>query len=412
MNPFEKNKQYVKFCLYGFLKNLRFYDAFLLIFLLDNGVSFSQVGILYAAREVMINIAEIPSGIIADIYGRKNSLIAAFLLYILSFIAFYYSNDFTILLIAMLLIGIGDAFRSGTHKGMIMDYLKLRNWEDHKIAYYGHTRSWSQKGSAVSALLAGLMVFFSGSYRIIYLVSIIPYVLNLINIYSYPDELNHSIKRKSRDRVALKELLKTVYQTLKKQQVLVIINSTALHSAFLKSIKDYIQPLMVNVAIILPVVVAIDSKSKSGLTIGICYFIIFLLTSYASQMAGKVSALRIKGIQKKTLLFGLLAGLLCGLLYHYEYWIVSLLVFVIIYIIENLRKPILTGFLVDNVPNEILTSVISTQSFYQTLTTAVLSISLGILADSFGIGIAFIFVSVSLVVLTGLLGRRKTNSAN
>ena len=88
MDTFEKNAQYVRFCLYGFLKNLRFYDAFLLVFFLENGVSFSQVGLLYAAREIVINVVEVPAGIVADAYGRNNSLVAAFGAYLLAFIVF------------------------------------------------------------------------------------------------------------------------------------------------------------------------------------------------------------------------------------------------------------------------------------------------------------------------------------
>lgn len=65
MSSYTRNKQYVKFCAYGFLKNLRFFDAFLLLFFLENGTSYSQIGILYAAREIVINVFEIPSGIIA-----------------------------------------------------------------------------------------------------------------------------------------------------------------------------------------------------------------------------------------------------------------------------------------------------------------------------------------------------------
>ena len=159
----------MKFCLYGFLKNLRFYDAFLLLFFLDNGLNYSQIGLLYAAREVTTNLLEVPSGILADTYGRKRSLLLAFLVYILAFLTFYLSANFFLLLIAMVLVGVGDAFRSGTHKGMIMDYLRIMGWEAQKINYYGHTRSWSQLGSAVSALLAGLTVFYASNYRIIYL---------------------------------------------------------------------------------------------------------------------------------------------------------------------------------------------------------------------------------------------------
>jgi MFS family permease len=187
-----KDKQYFKFCTYGFLKNFRFFDAFFILFFLDKGLLYTEIGVLYAIREIIINLFEIPSGIIADAYGRKKSLIGSLLLYIFSFAVFYSAHDFWLFMIAFVLYGIGDAFRSGTHKGMIMDYLKINHWQDKNIDYYGHTRSWSQFGSAISSLIAGLIVFYSGNYHYIFLFSIIPYLLNLFLIMSYPDELNRS----------------------------------------------------------------------------------------------------------------------------------------------------------------------------------------------------------------------------
>ena len=410
LETFEKNRQYVKFCMYGFLKNLRFFDAFLLIFFIDNGLTFTQAGILYAVRAITTNVFEVPSGLFADLYGRKNSLLGAFLLFIISFIVFYVSTNFMLLFVAMFLVGIGDAFRSGTHKGMIMDYLSLQGWEAHKIAYYGHTRSWSQKGSALSALLAGIMVFYSGDYSIIFLVSIIPYVFNFINIFTYPAEIDYALKKKNRNAKAWKTVLNDFLVVIKKRKVLEIVNSSALHTAYLKSIKDYIQPLMVNIAILLPLLSGIDVKSRSGLVIGMAYFFIFLLSSYASINAGKVSALNIRHIERKTLLMGLTFGIICGGLYYFELWPLSLLFFVLLYIVENIRKPILTGFLVDNVPSGILTSIISAQAFYKTMATAALSILIGFLADTYGIGFALVASTLLLSTLTLLLSyKRKKN---
>lgn len=400
METYQKDKQYIKFSLYGFLKNLRFFDAFLLIFFLENGISYSQIGILYAAREIFTNIFEVPSGIVADVYGRKNSLMAAFLLYILSFLDFYLSSGFYLLLAGMILFGMADAFRSGTHKGMIMDYLKLQNWSAFKVDYYGHTRSWSQKGSAVSALLAGLIVLFSGSYPLVYLISIIPYLINFVNIYTYPEELNFSKKGKERKSIQIGSVVRSVLAAFRQKRVLKIVNSAALHSAYLKAVKDYIQPLMVQIAVLVPIMVLADDKRKSGLVIGMIYFLIYLLTSYASRKSGKVVALNIPGLEKKTLLAGLIAGILCGFLYSFGYWIVALLLFILIFMVENLRKPILTGYLADHVSNEILTSVLSVQSFYQTVVTATLSLGLGVLADHFGVGISLMIISGVLILLT------------
>ena len=73
---------------------------------------------------------------------------------------------------------------------------------------------------------------------------------------------------------------------------------------------------------------------------------------------------------------------------YFQLWWFALILFVGIYLIENARKPILTGLLSDKVSNAILTSVLSAQSFYKTVITAVLTILLGVLTEIFGIGLA------------------------
>jgi len=397
-----KNLQYYKFSAYGFLKNLRFFDAFFILFLVDAGMTYSQIGILYAVREIIINIFEIPSGIIADTFGRKTSLIASFIIYILSFAVFYFTKDFWFFMLGFSLYGMADAFRSGTHKGMMMDYLKSKSWANQKILYYGYTRSWSQKGSAISSLLAGILVFYTGEYQNIFLYSMIPYLINLFLIISYPKDLNYPMnKKKTKPKVKMNTL--SLIQTIKQPKVLMLINTSALFSAYLKAVKDYIQPLMVNLALMIPVLMYVDVDKKNGLLIGVFYFIIYIITSRASQLASKMASKALRNIPYLTLVLGFFAGIACGVFYFYEMWILSMLFFVIVYIIENLRKPILTGYVTDHVPGEILTSVLSVQSLLKTAITAILALVFGVLADMFGIGISFIGVSLSLVIISGIV---------
>lgn len=404
MNTVVKNRQYYKFCLYGFLKNLRFFDAFFILYLVEKGLPYTQIGILYAVREITINVFEIPSGFIADTYGRKYSLIGSFLLYIFSFASFYLSNDFGLFLMAFVLYGIADAFRSGTHKGMIMDYLKIHRWEEQKINYYGHTRSWSQMGSALSSLIAGIIVFNTGSYRYIFLYSVIPYLINLFLVLSYPKELNRNFNRAEHDkRFHPWVTLRSFFSVIKRFEVLKIINTTAIHSAYLKAVKDYIQILMVQVAVLIPVFISVKPEKKNGLIIGTIYFVIYLLTSRGSVLSGKIASKKQTGIASLTLLAGFSFGIASGIFYISGTWIPALLAFVGIFIVENIRKPILTGFIADRVPNEILTSVISAQSQLSTLMTALLALLFGVLSDLFGIGYAFIAVSAFLLLATVLI---------
>lgn len=405
MNSQLKNNQYRKFCTYGFLKNLRFFDAFLILFLIDKGMSFTQIGILYASREIIINLFEIPSGLIADLYGRKKSLAAALLIYSISFLTFWISDNFWFYLFAFIIFGLADAFRSGSHKGMMMDYLKLNNWTEYKSEYYGYTRSWSQKGSAISALIAGILIFIDGNYQNIFIYSVIPYAINFILILSYPSEIDRS--EKNRNQTSFKNSIKALFSVLKQKSVLKLISTSALHTAYLKALKDYIQAVMLGIALLLPSIKGIHINSQNGLVIGILYFIIYLLTAYASQYSSTILKKAPTNLTRKTLLLGLFFGLSCGIFFIFEIWIWAFISFTFIYIIENIRKPILTAFVADHVPNELLTSVFSAQSQLGTLFSASIALSFGILADTWGIGIALIIVSAIMLVLAIFISYRK-----
>ena len=389
--------------MYGFLKNLRFFDAFFILFLVEKGISFTQIGLLYAVREIITNLFEIPSGILADTFGRKRALAFSFILYISSFILFYRFQNFWFFMLAFILFGLAEAFRSGTHQGMIMDYLKLNNWKTQSANYYGHTRSWSQKGSALSALIAGVIVLYGGSYDIIFLFSIVPYVFNFTLILSYPSILNRTlepavIKKYKRFGSAIRMLI----ELLKKPLVLKIIYSSAAHSAYLRAVKDYIQLVMVNLVIIIPILVHLELEQKSGILIGVMYFLIFLATSTASKYSSKLANKSHRSLTYLTLLAGLLFGAISGLAFMNEFWIISLLAFALIYVMENIRKPLLTGAIADQVPKEILTSVISAQALLRTVITTLLALAFGLLADHFGVGISLITIS-TLLLLSGLL---------
>lgn len=62
----------LKFSAYGFLKNPRFFEPFLLVFFtVEKGLNYRQFGTLIAVREIAVYLLEIPTGIIADATARR-----------------------------------------------------------------------------------------------------------------------------------------------------------------------------------------------------------------------------------------------------------------------------------------------------------------------------------------------------
>jgi MFS family permease len=402
---FKKDFQYYKFCSYGFLKNLRLFEPFLILFLLENGISFLQIGVLYSIREITRNLLEMPAGVIADSLGRKRTMVSSFLFYIFSFVGFYFASDFTFFILAMVLYANGDAFRTGTHKAMIFDYLKLKGWENQKVWYYGHTRSWSQLGSAVSALVAAFVVVFTQSYRLVFIFSTIPYILDLSLIISYPKELNGNTSHFEKGKVwaTFKKVLLDFVFSFKDMKVLKALANLSFFTGYYRAIKDYLQPILKTFALGLPVFLFLENKQREAIVIGLVYFFIYLLTSFAARNSGRFSAgfKSLKSPLNYTILLGFIAGILSGVFFESGLIILSIVFFIGIYLIENLRKPIGISYVTETIDRkDILATVLSAESQAHTIVASIVAPLIGFLADQFGLAYAIIIASSGLLLLS------------
>ena len=404
---FRKDIQYYRFCLYGFLKNLRFFEAFLILFFLENGLSFVAIGTLYAAREITVNIFEIPSGIIADAYGRRKSMILAFLFYIISFVIFFVARSYVGFLCAMIVFSLGEAFRSGNHKAMIYHYLSVKGWDDQKVHYYGHTRAWSQLGSALSAISGAAIVFITGGYEYIFLFSVLPYILDLAIVASYPAYLDGNEQKMKWNEVRQKfsEVFGSLSKSLRSGKVLGIIGSLSVYSGYYKAIKDYLQAVIAVWAVAVPFLMDFNDEQRSSVMIGIVFFGVYLLSSLASRSSGSFSERFSSSASPMniTLIAGLICGAISGLFFTFDLWPLSVLLFIVVYMIENIRKPVGVAYLGSNTDSRALASILSVDSQAKSLIAAILAMVFGIFADLFGVGWSILIVSTGLLILTPLM---------
>ena len=184
MNEQHIKLQIKKFGFYGLFKNLKFFDPFLWVYLISNGLLPTKIGLLIAIRELIIYLFEIPSGVIADKYGKKIELVICFLFYIASFVLFFIGGTFFVFILAFIMYGFGEAFRSGTHKAMIMEFLDYHELKDDKSKVYGLTRSYSMVGSMISSIFSIAFVLYLPNLKLLFLISIVPYIIDLFLILS------------------------------------------------------------------------------------------------------------------------------------------------------------------------------------------------------------------------------------
>ncbi|MFO7849419.1 MAG: MFS transporter [Spirochaetia bacterium] len=442
---FIKDIQYVKFSLYGFIKNLRFFDPYLILFFIESGLDYFQIGILFSIREIAINVIEVPSGFAADLLGRRRVMMGSFLIYMLSFLVFYFTCGFGPYAAAMVLFAGGEAFRTGTHKSMILDYLTRNGMGDRKVHYYGGTRAWSQRGSALSALIAGVLVYYSGSYRTVFLYTLIPYVLGFFLMVSYPGYLDFSVendeeqgkesagagrgegkkagadgkngktadKRRRGRHAGASEILKGIGALMKEPLSRRVFLHASFSSAAFKTVKDYIQPMIRNFAVALPLFAGLSEEKRVSVAAGVVYFVLYLLTASASTRSGAVEdkfSSREKALNVIYLVFAVVMAVV-GVCVGTPVAIAGIIIFIGLYLLENIRRPMTIGFLGDIVKGKAMATGLSIESQMKTLIVAVLAPVFGLLVDNFGLSAAMAALAIFILILYPFLRIPKTEKA-
>lgn len=343
-------KMLTRFSLYGFLKNQKYYEPFIILALRDKGLSFLTIGLLIGFRQVWVYIMEVPSGLIADTFGRRRSMIASFVAYIISFIIFATSNTLWTLFAAMFFFAIGEAFRTGTHKAMIFDWLDTEGRTDEKTQVYGYTRSWSQIGSAASVIIATAAVLITENYTAVFWLSILPYMVNIVNFLSYPKWLDRSIETKISPGDLWRRLVSTITDSLKNKALRRTILESMTYKGNATLTKDYLQPLLNQMALALPVLIAWSFERRSAILVGSVFFLLHLVSSVASRKSHHIANLA-GGVERASTMLWAVNVLLFSVSVI-AFWrhsdIVAVGCFVMIIILQNVWRPILMSR-IDNV---------------------------------------------------------------
>jgi MFS family permease len=278
-----------RFALYGFLKNQRYFDAFLILAFLEKGLDFFQIGLLVAARELTVNVCELPSGAIADVYGRRRSMVLSFLAYIASFAVFGFAARLDVLVGAMVLFGVGEAFRSGTHKAMIFTWLRREGREGERVRVYGYTRSWSKIGSALSVVIAAVIVLATDRYAGVFLLSIVPYVANVVNLATYPRELDLDAERRAGG--VMGHLRSAVRDAVGRRPLRRLLLEAMGFDGVFTATKDYLQPVLEAAAVATITAAALGGLSdtrRTAILVAPVYAALFLLAGAASRQAHRI----------------------------------------------------------------------------------------------------------------------------
>ncbi|MBL4670018.1 MAG: MFS transporter [Flavobacteriales bacterium] len=131
------------------------------LFYQENGLDLTDLFIIQSIYSVTIAIIEIPSGYVADVLGRKNSMIIGMFFGMIGMIVYSFSFGFEGFLIAALCLGIGQSFISGSDTALMYDSLLQLNRAKEFIKLEGRTISMGNLAEAFAFIIGGLIAEIS-----------------------------------------------------------------------------------------------------------------------------------------------------------------------------------------------------------------------------------------------------------
>ncbi len=181
----------------GGLSWSRFFLPVLALFYVANNVSIEQFGIILGIFSLTIFALEIPTGVLSDFIGRKNTLIISKSCYVIEVLIFCFFDGFWPFLIAKIISGVGVSLGSGTNEALLFETLKKLGREKEHRRIFGHLQFISNISMAAVFIIGAYL--FSLNHKLPAYVSAPIIILSVVFTFflkePYPAQKEVSIKK-------------------------------------------------------------------------------------------------------------------------------------------------------------------------------------------------------------------------
>ena len=141
-----------KYYLYSFFSSFHFFSGVLIPFFVGFGhLTQFQIQTLQAWFSLWVFLLEVPTGAVADKFGRKFSIGLGSLVWGLGVLIYGSFGSFYVFMLGEFLLAVGLALQSGADEALLYDHLKEEGKEGEAKMVFGRARSFELLGIALSA---------------------------------------------------------------------------------------------------------------------------------------------------------------------------------------------------------------------------------------------------------------------
>ena len=352
----------------------------IVLFYESNGLGLKDVFILKSVYSMAAVILEIPSGYLADVWGRRKCLILGCILYFGGYLSYSFTDTFTAFLFAEILLGVGQTLVNGADSALLYDTTVEHNKGPLYLRYEGRITMIGNFAEAFAGILGGLLAVYS--LRLPF------YFQTAIAFIGIPAAIAlKEAKQRNVIKSPLREIVKIIrYSLFTNKQLCYNIMYSGIIGAATLTMAWFVQPLLIHL------------KTPTSLY-GIIWTVLNLTVGIAALYSDKVD--RFFGVRKMgIIILFFIAGGYIALAFNLSY--VGLFVLFIFYIFRGFATPILKGYINQMTLSEMRATVLSIRNFVIRLMFAAIAPFIGWMNDVYSLQIALL-TSAAIIFIPGLL---------
>ena len=345
----------------------------IVLFFQEHGLSLTEIMTLQAIYSFTVALFEIPSGYLADFFGRRTCIILSSIFSFLGYLFFCFYSGFYFFLIAQVLLGIAGSLISGSDSALIYDTLIQIDKKNAYTKIEGKNYAIGNFSEAIAGIFGGFLAVTS-LYLPVYIQTVVLF-LSIPIAFTLVEPKFKKGNRIDRSFKFISDVVKYALVDSAKLKWLIIFSS-AMGLATL-SIAWFAQPFF------------------TIINLPLAYFgVIWALLNFSTGITSYNSHLFFLSKNYKFLMY--ISILMC-----FSYFALGLnmsyfvLIFIFsIYLLRGVMTPFLRNEINVNTTSDKRATVLSIRSFIIRISFAIFAPILGYIAENYSLSFSFYFLSL------------------
>lgn len=338
------------------------------LFYQDNGLSMQQIFMLKSIYSVAMVVMEIPSGYLADVWGRKKTLMLGSLLGACGMAVYSISYGFWAFAAAEVILGVGYSFISGADSALLYDTMKAAEREKEYMKQEGWITSAGNFAEAIAGVCGGLLATLSLRMPFYAQFVIASVAIPAAILLKEPKVQSEALAK------GFQTTLRTVRETFQHTRLRAALLISSFAGTASLTFAWFVQPYFK--AANLPVSL-----------FGVMWTVLNLSVGVSSMFSYRIE----RKVGQRNALLIIILGFTIG--FYLAAWEVSLIgigFLFFFYLVRGIAHPILKDYINRDTRSEVRATILSLRNFVIRINFAIIGPALGYLTDNFSLSWALI----------------------